>query len=157
MSPDTARDPQLLTDVIRRAGDHLRRQVEDLKLQRQRRENHARRINENICELTKTPYAPGVADELADLQEDLVKIEKVVVVINRKIVELEQRMIGEDELTGAFEAFDPIWDQLRPVEKTRLIHLLVQCVEYDGENEEIAITYHPGGLRDFVEMEAIHV
>ena len=151
---ETARDPQLLADVIRRAGDHLRRQVEELKLQRQRRENHARRINESICELTKTPYAPGVADELADLQEDLVKIEKAVVVINRKIVELEQRMVGEDELTGAFEAFDPMWDQLRPAEKTRLIHLLVQCIEYDGANEQISITYHPGGLRDFAGMEA---
>ena len=153
---ETARDPELLADVIRRATEQLHRQVEDLKQQRERRENHARRINEGICELSKTPYAPGVADELAELQENLVKIEKVLVGINRQIVELQRRMVEEDELTGAFEAFDPMWDKLRPAEKSRLIHLLVQCIEYDGENEEISITYHPSGLRDFTEMEAAH-
>ena len=79
-----------------------------------------------------------------------------VVGINWQIVELQRRMVEEDELTGAFEAFDPMWDKLRPAEKSRLIHLLVQCIEYDGENEEISITYHPSGLRDFTEMEAAH-
>ena len=127
---DTVRDPQLLTNVIERAQAQLDRQIDELKEQRQRRQNHARRVNESICELARVPDAPGAADELADLQEELVKIEKAVVSINRQIVELEQRKVGEDELTGAFESFDPMWDQLRPAEKTRLIHLLVQCIEY---------------------------
>ena len=153
---ETVRDPQLLTKVVRRAQAQLDRQIEELKGQRQRRENHARRVNESICELTRVPGAPGAADELADLQEELVKIEKAVVSINRQIVELEQRKVGEDELAGAFESFDPMWDQLRPAEKTRLIHLLVQCIEYDGEGEQISITYHPGGLRDLAGMETIH-
>ena len=153
---ETVRDPQLLTNVIGRAQAQLDRQIAELREQRQRRENHARKVNESICELTRVPEAPGVANELADLQEELVKIEKAVVSINRQIVELERRKVGEDELTGAFEAFDPMWDQLRPAEKTRLIHLLVQCIEYDGEGEQISITYHPGGLRDFAETEAVH-
>ena len=153
---ETVRDPQLLTNVIGRAQAQLDRQIAELKGQRQRRENHARRVNESICELTRVPEAPGVADELANLQEELVKAEKAVVLINRQIVELERRKIAEDELTGAFEAFEPMWDQLRPAEKTRLIHLLVQCIEYDGEGEQIFITYHPGGLKEFAEAEATH-
>ena len=153
---ETVHNPQLLANVVGRAQAQLDRQIAELKEQRRRRENHARRVNESICELTRAPEAPEVADELADLQEELVKIEKAVVSINRQIVELEQRKIGEDELTGAFEAFDPMWDQLRPAEKTRLIHLLVQCIEYDGEGEQISITYHPGGLRNLAETEAVH-
>ena len=153
---ETVHDPQLLADVIRRAEAQLRRQIEDLKSQRRRRSNHAARVNESICELTKTPNAPGAASELADLREDLVKIEKTIVGINQRIVELEQRMIGQDELTGAFEAFDAMWDKLRPAEKARLIHLLVQCIEYDGENGQISITYYPGGLKEFAEKEAAH-
>jgi site-specific DNA recombinase len=150
---ETVRKPELLADVVGRAQSQLERQIEELKSQRQRRENHARRINESICELTRVPQAPGVAGELADLQEELVKIEKAIVSINRQIVDLEQRKLAKDELTGAFEAFEPMWDQLRPAEKTRLVHLLVQCIEYDGEAEEISITYHPGGLTQFAASE----
>ena len=62
--------------------------------------------------------------------------------------ELERRKAGEDELTGAFEAFGPMWDQIRPAEETHLIHVLVQCIERDGEGEQISITHHPGRLRE---------
>ena len=37
--------------------------------------------------------------------------------------------------------------------RMRLVHLLVQCVEYDGQAGEIAITYHPGGLAAVRKME----
>ena len=40
--------------------------------------------------------------------------------------------------------------RIRPAEKARLIHLLVQQIEYDGEAEEIGITYHPGVLEEEV-------
>jgi len=153
---ETVSDPKLLRDVVGRAKSHLHRQVDELQQQRRRREIRAKRISEDVRELTKMPDAPGVADELAELQEEMVKAEKAVLDINRRIVELEQRIIGEDELTGAFEAFEPMWEQLRPVEKARLIHLLVQCIEYDGEAEEIGITYHPGGLRDIAQTEIVN-
>jgi len=152
----TVGDPQLLARVVRRAQTHLDRQIEELKSKRERRKNRVKRTNESMCELARIPGSPGAADELADLQEELLKAEKALVAVNREIVELEQRKIGEDELTGAFEAFDPMWDQLRPAEKVRLVNLLVQCVEYDGESEQISITYHPGGLKDLAAAETAH-
>ena len=147
---EAARDPKLLCDVIGRAKSHLHDQIEELRQQRQRRDFRARRINEDIRELAKTPHSPGVADDLVRLNEELAKAEKAIVDINHQIVDLEQRAMGEDELTGAFESFEPMWQQLRPAEKTRLIHLLVQAIEYDGEAEEIGITYHPGVLQEEV-------
>ncbi|NIA07157.1 MAG: recombinase family protein [Actinobacteria bacterium] len=137
---ELTQEPQLLADVVRRAQGQLTRQIEELKQQRRLRENRARRINENLAELAKMPNASGVADELAELQTDSVKIERVIGEINQQIVELQERMVGEDELSGSLEAFEPIWDSLRAAEKARLIHLLVQCIEYDGENDQIAIT-----------------
>ena len=46
-----------------------------------------------------------------------------------------------------------MWDQLRPAEKTRLIHLLVQSIEYDEEAGEISITYYPGALENITNQE----
>ena len=139
---------ELLRDVLKRTKERLDCQVEVLQRQRHRQEARARQIAEEIRRLSKTPDTPGVVDELAGLQEETDKAQTAVVEINRQIVELQQRVVEEDELTGAFEAFDPMWDQLRPAERARLVHLLVQCIEYDGQAEEIGITYHPGALRD---------
>jgi site-specific DNA recombinase len=149
-------DPVLFRDVVGQAGRQLNRQIDELKGKRTRRQGRARRIAAEVRELSKTPGAPGVADELAELQDEMVRSENAILGINQKIVELEQQIVGEDELTGAFEAFEPMWDQLRPAERARVIHLLVQCIEYDGEAEEIGITYHPGGLSDLVRQEAAH-
>jgi len=153
---ETLSDPNLLRDVIGRATQQLQDKIDEFRQQRRSREARARRIGRELSELAKTPDAPGVADELAGLQEEMAQAEKAVLEINRRIVELQQNLIDEDELVGAFEAFDPMWEQLRPAEKTRLIHLLVQCIEYDGAAEEISITYLPGGLQSIAETEVAH-
>jgi site-specific DNA recombinase len=151
---EATRDPALLAEVVGRARSQIDREIEALKERRARHERRARRLNEDLCELTRVPDAPGTGAELASVQDDLVKVEKSVVELNRRIVELEARRVDEDECVGAFEAFEPMWDRLRPAEKGKLIHLLVQCIEYDGEGDEIAITYHPVGLETLSEVEA---
>jgi len=152
---ETTRDARLLGEVVGRARSDIDRQVEDLRQKRGRHERRARRLNEDLCELAKVPDAPGVAAEMASLQDDIVGVEKRIVDVNRQIADLEARRVDEDEVVGAFEAFEPMWDRLRPAEKGRIIHLLVQCIEYDGEADEIAVTYHPAGIEALSEMEAV--
>jgi len=151
---ETTRDPRLLAEVVGRARLQLDRQIEELKGERVRHRRRAQHLNADLCELARVPDAPGVAARMASLQDDIVEVEKNIVEVNRRIVDLEARRVDEDEVAGAFEAFEPMWDRLRPAERGRLIHLLVQCIEYDGEADEIVITYHPAGLEALSEMEA---
>lgn len=164
---ETTGDPDVLAEAVNQAKEQIDRQAENLRQRRTLKENRARRINLDINDLTRcvgqpmpgmNPGAGAGADvsELARLQEELTGIQAEVAVVNRQIIELERRTVGEDELTGAMEAFDPAWDRLRPDERARLIHLLVQCIEYDGANDEIAITYHPAGLRAVAQTENSH-
>lgn len=55
---------------------------------------------------------------------------------------MRERLLDEDELAGALEAFDPMWKALTMAERERLIHLLVREVEYDARNETINVTFH---------------
>lgn len=151
--------PELLGEVVGRAKQQINRQIDELKQRRTLRQNRAKRVNEDIFELTRSAAmaaTPSGARELAQLQGDLVEIEKDIAELNRQIVDLEHRLVDEDELNGAMEAFDPMWDRLRPAERTRLVHLLVQCIEYDGKNDQVAITYHPEGLQAFAQKEPVH-
>ena len=62
--------------------------------------------------------------------------------------------VDADELAGAVEAFDPLWDSLIPKDKERLVHLLVRQVEYDHETETVSVTFHPAGIRTLAGQEA---
>ena len=44
-------------------------------------------------------------------------------------------------------AFDPVWDSLTLREQSRLVHLLIEQVEYDGRTGDISITFHPTGIK----------
>ena len=39
-----------------------------------------------------------------------------------------------------------MWDGLKPREQARVLHLLIDHIDYDGEAGEIAITFHPTGI-----------
>jgi site-specific DNA recombinase len=72
--------------------------------------------------------------------------------INEKIVGIQQRMLEPDTLAGAVEALDPLWDSLSPTRRARLVHLLIDHIGYDGEDETISVTFHPTGIRSLTEQ-----
>lgn len=36
-------------------------------------------------------------------------------------------------------AFDPVWEQLSPKEQSRILELLIERVDFDGENGEVSL------------------
>ncbi len=70
--------------------------------------------------------------------------------ISGQIEKLRRRMLDPDELAGAVEAFDPLWDSLSPAHKAKLVHLLVDRIIYDGEGQSVSITFHETGIRSFI-------
>ena len=45
--------------------------------------------------------------------------------------------------------FDLVWKALTPREQARVIELLVERVDYDGERGKVAVTFHADGIRNF--------
>jgi site-specific DNA recombinase len=62
--------------------------------------------------------------------------------LTARVAALRERTLDEDELAGALEAFDPMWEALTTAERERLVHLLVREVEYDAERETVSVTFH---------------
>ncbi|HSW45696.1 MAG TPA: recombinase family protein [Phycisphaerae bacterium] len=136
---EACRDPSLRAEVVRRARQDFDQQLRTCRQQRNDLLVRRRRCTARIQELVADPAGP---EELALRQQDLTAIEDQLRQIDSRLADLQDRRIDEDELSGAFESFEPMWDRLRPAERVRLVQLIVQSVEYDGANEEIAITYH---------------
>jgi site-specific DNA recombinase len=84
---------------------------------------------------------------LADIQERIRVAERRLAEVNEQLEGLARTLVDEHEVAEALAAFEPVWETLTPQEQARLIHLLVECVDYDGSQKQVSITFHPTGIR----------
>ena len=105
---------------------------------------HERELARHVTALKKAVTDP---DQVAVLQEKIEAAQKKVTVANEEIQRLQRQIVDPAEVTMALSAFDPVWEQLSPKEQGRLIHLLVERVDYDGAKGTVSITFRPGGIK----------
>jgi site-specific DNA recombinase len=89
---------------------------------------------------------PAIA-RLADLQERIRLGERRSTEVREQVIALGSQIVDQREVTQAMTVFDPVWESLTPREQTRVIHLLVQRVDYDGASGKVSITFHPKGIK----------
>ncbi len=57
-------------------------------------------------------------------------------------------------MRAALAEFDPVWDELSPHEKLKLLKLLIERVDYDGEAGTISVAFHATGIKTLA-MEVV--
>ena len=55
--------------------------------------------------------------------------------------------IDPEELSAALKEFDSLWEQLSSEEQARIVHLLIQRVDYDGSNGSLVFSFRPEAAR----------
>jgi site-specific DNA recombinase len=149
-------DGQVITDSIREAQRQLQQEIADLRAQREAVARRVKRLTERMLRLAgSSGNGKAATDQLADLRDRLCDAEQEATRIDDQIARASQRLIDEDELVGAIEAFDPVWDALSPREKERLVHLLVKQVAYDAGQEAISVTFNPTGIKELSVEEGV--
>ncbi len=142
-------DGQVITASIRAAQRQLQQEIADLRSQRETVARRTKRLTERVQRLAGSRGTGRPATDLiADLRDQLREADQEATRINDQIIRASQRLIDEDELVGAIEAFDPVWDAFSPRERERLVHLLVSQVAYDAGQETISVTFNPTGIKE---------
>jgi len=142
------RDPGVLDDALRATQAHLQDEVDELERQRARIEAAIKDLGRQVGQVaSRAGFDEGATRQLGRLQDEIRQRQQEAAEINAQMTQVRRRMLNPDELAGAIEAFDPLWETLSPGHKAKLIHLLVERVEYDGKNETISLTFHPTGIR----------
>jgi site-specific DNA recombinase len=90
--------------------------------------------------------SPAV-DRLAELQDRLGHGQRRATELREQTMIMQQRLIEESDVTAAMDAFDPVWDSMTLREQIRIVHLLVEKVDYDGTNGKVSITFHQNGIK----------
>jgi len=144
------RDPGVVAETLAQARHQGERQIAELKQEQLGLEADLCRHHAEVRTLVAQGGKAG-EDRLADLQDQIAKAEPRVTALREEIETIRRGMIDEAELTAALAQFDPVWEHLSHREQSRVLQLLVERVEYDGRTGEIAITFHPAGIKTLVQ------
>jgi site-specific DNA recombinase len=89
----------------------------------------------------------GVAAvHLAELEAHAATIVKRLGELQEEISILESRTVTTADVESAVSLFDPIWDLLQDRERSRILNLLLERIEYDGVKGELLLTFYPLGI-----------
>jgi site-specific DNA recombinase len=95
---------------------------------------------------TDDDRAPAI-DQLAELQERVGRVERRASEVRAELLALSRQQVDKDEVVQALSTFDPVWDTLTSREKTRVLNLLIERIDYHGGSGEMAITFRPSGIK----------
>jgi site-specific DNA recombinase len=145
------RDPALLQEVLAQARQQDAARATALEAEQRGLEKDLAHWHHEVRKLSGQ-IRPGddngpLIARLADLQERIGLVEGRVRKVREQIRALHAQLINEDEARLALSLFEPVWQALAPAEQARVVHLLVERVDYDGAKGKVAITFHPPGIK----------
>jgi len=88
-----------------------------------------------------------IVGRLAEVDEHLSKLDARQSEVIAELAAIASGHVDEADLRATLEQFTPIWDELIPRERARVLRLLISEVRYDGQAGEVTIQFRDNGLR----------
>jgi site-specific DNA recombinase len=146
------KDPTVLAETLRQARGQGQRSLAELEAEERGLGRELARHNAELRKLASSVQNGEQASELANLQDRIRAAEQRATEVREQIVALSREMLDEREVETALSVFDPVWDTLSPREQARIIHLLVERVDYDGKLGTVSVTFRPNGIKTLAQQ-----
>ena len=148
-------DPQLIAETIRQAQTHVTKRADELAVETRRLELELAQHHRDMENLVRTP---GANDDLAsarfaDFQERIAAAERRLSEVRDEAEKVACETIDEADAANALAQFDPVWDSLNPREQGRLLQLLIERIDYDGQDGTLSFTFHASGIKSLAQHE----
>lgn len=144
-------DPRAVAATVAEARRQIEESIRALEAERRATQRDVSQAGCEIRELVASPETPHTTPRLADLQERIQSGERRLTEIRVETDRLQNELVTEEEVADALREFDPIWEQLSPKEQARVLELLIERVDYDGEEGTVSVTFRPTGFRELAE------
>jgi site-specific DNA recombinase len=90
--------------------------------------------------------ASSAAIRIGELERENATAEERLVAAGAQIATLESSEVDAGAVATALGAFDPVWEALWPLERVRILQLVVKRATYDGEAGTISLELHNTGI-----------
>ena len=152
-------DPEMISRVFEQVHSQHRMRLEELEREKLIVERELRGCHDKIQRLISSSREEdgeiSIADRLASLQGRIGIVEQRLKAIKNELKSSNDRSFDEKELHTALSQFDPVWESLLPREKARMVRLLIERVEYDGQEGKIVLTFLPSGIKALAQKVGI--
>ena len=91
--------------------------------------------------------ANTIAGRLGEVDEQIGKLEVRHAEVATQLANITNDTVDEDELRETLHQFTPVWDQMLPKERARVLRLLIEEVRYDGQEGELEIIFRDIGIK----------
>ena len=113
----------------------------------------ARPNNSRSCSSSLT--ASQRVSQLADLQDLLRTTERRLTEIDNELSVLRANQINESEITHLLAHFHQTWHALAPRDQARVLELLIERIDYRGQDGQISLTFRPTGIQTLTQETAV--
>lgn len=142
------RDTALIAETLEETRAQAKARITDLEAEKRSLERDLWRHNAELRKLAGHVASNGTAtDRLADLQDRIRAGEQRSTQVREELIRLGRELLDEKEVARALAVFDPMWETLTPREQVRVIRLVVQRVDYDGDKGTVSVSFHPAGIK----------
>jgi site-specific DNA recombinase len=145
------RDHRLVAETLKAARKQLEARtpeiLAELRCHEKDREKLDRERRHLVDAVGKGKASPAILQRLGEQDLLAQSLEAQVAKLKDELAAMESKVIDEADLRRALSGFAPIWSELFPQEKVRILRLLIDRVTYDARAGEVEIVFRPGGVR----------
>jgi len=146
------RDPGVLAETIRQAQEQNKRDLAALGEEQRILDKDMAKRSAEVRRLAASANTAADAGQLGRIKEQIATLEKRATEVRERIIAVSRERVDQREVEAAMSVFDPVWETLTPREQARIIHLLVERVDYDGKRGKVSVTYRPAGIRELAQQ-----
>ncbi len=141
------RSPDMIARAFRAAQEQAEKQAAELDQQKARLEKRLRELRRAIGKLVQAggDGDGALAEELRTLNQEYAEVEGQVREVDGQVEALGDGGPTEDEVREALQKLDPVWDELFPAERERIVKLLIKEAVLSADGLDIAV--RTNGLR----------
>jgi len=140
-------DAALISATVEAVQKQMAEQQPELKAEVQRLQGEVARLKKQKKSLaTRIGNEPDTQDLLQHIQAVAAKLSDATGRLKdaqATLDGLKDTAIDEDHVRSAVASFMPVWNELFPAERERIIRLLIESIVFNAESGEVAITFRP--------------
>jgi site-specific DNA recombinase len=150
---DIGGSEEMMREIAVRAAEEHKREKKTLDNEKDRLEKDVTKLNTEIARLTRKNAGEknnGNGENIerhAEIGRLVETASARVAAINGELMRLEGSVVNESEVKRAFTLFDTIWEVLHPKEQSRIAHLVLDRVDYGGQDGAVSMSFNPSGIR----------
>ncbi len=148
-------DPKLITETIRQVRLQTDEGIKHLTDEQTSLQQQLRGCHADLQATASLPNTTKRVSQLADLQDQLRITERRLTEIDSEISVLRANQIDESEVTRLLAEFHQTWEALAPRDQARVIELLIERIDYRGQEGQISLTFRPSGIQTLTQETAV--